>query len=156
MNDAGRVRRRQRVGDMRDDPRGFRNRQRPARQAFGQRLALVVGHCDERLAFELADFVDRADVRMIQGAGDTRLAQQALGGFLARRGRGRKELQGDTPVQLRVLGQPDGAHPTGTEMTEDAVMRDGAADHFGILRQGGRVGGTVPAQYTFRIRCERR
>ena len=81
MDDAGRVRRGQRVGDMRDDPRGLRNRQRPARQAFGQRLALVVGHRDERLSFELADFVDRADVRVIQGAGGARLAQQALGGL---------------------------------------------------------------------------
>ena len=107
----------------------------PRARRVGQRLALVVGHRDERLAFGLADFVDRADVRVIQRAGSARFAQQPLSGFLARRGPGRKELQRDTPVQLRVLGEPDGAHPAGTEMAEDAVMRDRAANHVGILRQ---------------------
>ena len=129
MDDASRVRRRQRVADLCDDPHCFRDRQRPPPQALRQRFALVVGHRDERLSLELSDFVDRGDVRVVQGARGARLTQQAFSGLLARRGAGLKELQGDMPVQLRVLGQPDGAHPTGAEMTDDAVVGDGTANH---------------------------
>ena len=41
----------------------------------------------------------------------------------------RRELQGDDALELRVLGLLDDAHATLAELLEDAVVRDGGADH---------------------------
>ena len=76
MDDARPVRRVERVGDLRHQPRGLRDRQRPARETCGERLAFVIRHRDERLVIRLADLVDRADVRVIERAGGARLAHQ--------------------------------------------------------------------------------
>jgi len=40
-----------------------------------------------------------------------------------------KELQGDEAVELGVLGLIHHAHPAATELFEDAVVRDGLANH---------------------------
>jgi hypothetical protein len=40
-----------------------------------------------------------------------------------------EELQGDETVQLYVLSLVDHAHAAATEFFDDAVVRDGLADH---------------------------
>lgn len=139
MNDADRMCRRQRVGDVGNDPRGFRHREWPAGQALGKRLPLVVRHRDERLPVYLANLIDGADVWMIQRTGGSGLAPQALSRFVAGRRSGRKKLQSDMAMQVRVFGEPDRAHATGPEVTEDGVMGDSAADHNRILRRRRRL-----------------
>ena len=94
-----------------------------------ERLAIQKLHGDERLAVVLADLVDRADVRMVQRRRGTRFAPEAFqrlrvaGHFLG------QELQGHEAAKVGVLGLVDHTHPAAAELLDDAVMRDGLADH---------------------------
>ena len=81
MDDPNRVRSAQRVGDLGDDARHIRDRERPARQTSRERFSLIERHRDKRLAFRLADFVNRADMRMVEHAGRTRLADESSRGL---------------------------------------------------------------------------
>jgi hypothetical protein len=40
-----------------------------------------------------------------------------------------QELEGDEPMQPRVLSLIHNTHPAATELIHDAVVRDGLADH---------------------------
>ncbi len=99
----------------------------PADQLI-QGFARHVLHRDERLPVVLADVVDRADVRMVQGRCSLTLkAGQRLGVLC---NFGRKELQGDEAVQPRVLSLVHHPHATAAELLDDSVVRDGLTDHW--------------------------
>ena len=86
-------------------------------------------HGDEGFAILLADVVDGANVGVIQGGSGL--------GFDLKTGEGmgtagdlfRQELEGDETVKARVFGFVDDAHPSATELFDNAVMRDGLPDH---------------------------
>src|SRR5438128_1194216 len=94
-----------------------------------QRLAFQKLHGDESLPLLLADVVDGADVRVIEGGRGLRLASETgqrlkvSGNFF------RQEFEGDETVQARVFGLVDHTHPTAAEFLQDAVVRDGLAEH---------------------------
>src|SRR6202049_335831 len=94
-----------------------------------QRHTVEKFHHDEGLAFTLADFVDGADVGMIQGRRGTSFPAEAFERLRVSGNIFRQELQGDEATKLRVLGLVDHAHPTAAKFLDDAVMRDGLADH---------------------------
>ena len=77
----------------------------------------------------LANFINRADVGMVQcGCGlglalKTGECLRVTGDLLG------QELEGDEAMQRRVLGLVDDAHPAAPELLDDAVVRDGLADH---------------------------
>ena len=81
------------------------------------------------LAGVLSDVVDGADVRMIQGRGGaglalkpfdrTRISRQLLG----------EEFQRNDAPQPRVFGPVDDAHAALAQLLQDAIVRDGLADH---------------------------
>ena len=102
-----------------------------------QGLAIEEFHHDVGLTVFLADFVNRTDVRMIQRRGGTGFASQTFeclrvfGQFL------RKKLQCDMSAQIRILGFVNDTHPTPTEFREDAVVRDGLANHGKKAALGG-------------------
>src|SRR5215831_17348042 len=80
--------------------------------------------------FVFTDFVNRADIRMIQGGsclGFTLESGQGLG--VARDFVGKK-LEGNETVKSDVLRLVDNTHPAATELLEDAVMRDCLAEHW--------------------------
>ena len=129
VDDAGGVRGGERVGYLCDEAGDLGHRQRPAGEASGERLALVVRHRDERLAVVVADFVDRGDVRVIERAGGARLPQQAGGGVRMADGVRGQELQRNPALEVRVLGKIDRTHPAGADVAEDPVVGDGGADH---------------------------
>ena len=91
-----------------------------------QRHALEKFHGDEGLLF--ADFVDGADVGMVQRRSGFGFAPEALqrlgivGYFIG------KKFKRDEAVQARVFGLVDDAHAAATEFFEDAVVRDGLSD----------------------------
>ena len=110
--------------------------QRTSGDAVLQRHAVQILHDDERLPVLLADVVDGADVGMVQGGcgacfpPKARERLRVLGQFFG------KKLQGDEAVQPRVLGLIDHAHPAAAQLLDDAVVRDGLADHWPrILRR---------------------
>ena len=56
----------------------------------------------------------------------------------------RKELQRDEATEFRVLGLVDHTHPTTAEFLDDAVVRDGLANHA-QARYGGRIDKSMKA-----------
>src|SRR5437899_12016708 len=73
--------------------------------------------------------MDSADVGMVEGRSRLRLAlkpRQRLGifGHVIR-----QELQRNKSVQPRVFGLVDNTHAAATELLDDAVVRDGLANH---------------------------
>ncbi len=95
-----------------------------------QRHAVQKLHGDERLAVLLADLVDGADVGMVQRGRGLRLALetgQACGSWATSSGR---NFRATKRSSSRVLGLVDDTHPAAAELLDDAVVRDGLADHL--------------------------
>ena len=102
-----------------------------------QRHAVQKLHGDERFAVLVVNFVDRADVRMIQCRGGL--------GFALKTGEGLpvfgyligQKLEGNKPAELHILCLVNHTHAPAAELLSDAVVRDGLADHWSrILRLG--------------------
>ena len=94
-----------------------------------QRHAVEILHGDEGFAVLVVDFIDGADVGMIQGRGGLGFALEAaerlrVFGYIVG-----KELESDKAAELYVLSLVDHAHPATAELFYNAVMRDGFADH---------------------------
>ncbi len=81
----------------------------------------------------LVNFVDRADVGMVQRGSGLRFALEAGEGLRVFGNVVGQELQGDEAVQLHVLSLVDHTHAAAAELLDDAVVRDGLADH-GIVQ----------------------
>ncbi len=77
----------------------------------------------------VVNFVDGADVRMVQGGSSLGFALKAgeslrVFGYVVG-----QELEGDKATELHILSLVDHAHPATAEFLDDAVVRDGLADH---------------------------
>src|SRR5208283_788602 len=94
-----------------------------------ERLTIQKLHRDKCLRFLLADVVDGADVGMIQGGGGLCLSTEAAERLRIARHFVGQELQSDESVQASVLGLVNYAHAATTELLDDAIVRDGLADH---------------------------
>ena len=79
----------------------------------------------------VVDFVDGADVRMVERGRRARLAQERAGRGFIRQPIGGKELQRDLPRQLDVFGAVDNAHAAGAKLGEHAIVRNRLTDHGG-------------------------
>jgi len=96
-------------------------------------------HGDERLTVLLADVVDRANVRVIERGRSLRFpleAGQSLGvsgNFI------RQELESNEAVQPRVLSLVDDTHTSAAQLLDDAVVRDGLAEHQGQILLGSNI-----------------
>ena len=78
------------------------------------------------LAVGCADFVDGADVRMIQLRGMLGFAPQSRVrvGVVAER-----DFDGNSPAQLEIAGKVDLAHSTGADEALDLVMSNDSTSH---------------------------
>ena len=97
-------------------------------------LALQKLHGNEAMGIVLADFVDRADVGMIQRGSSARFAEKSFEGLLVAGNLIRKKLQGDGAAQRGVLGSVNHPHPAAAEFFDDAVMGHDLANE-GIRRR---------------------
>ena len=88
-------------------------------------LALEALHGDEGDVFVFADFVDGADVGMVEGGGGAGFAAEALqsDGILGERFG--EKFEGHGAAEFEVFGAIDDAHATAAELFDDAVMGDG-------------------------------
>ena len=77
----------------------------------------------------LANLVDRADVGMVQCRGGLRFSLETseslgvIGHFVG------QKLESDEAMEQSVLGLVDHTHPAAAELLDDAVVRDGLANH---------------------------
>ena len=70
----------------------------------------------------LANFVNGADVGMIQSRGGAGLTPEALERLGIVRQAVWQKLEGDKAVELDVLGLIDDAHPAAADFFQDSVM----------------------------------
>jgi hypothetical protein len=122
----------ERVRNLDSQLQHFRKRQRLAGNAVLERLAVEKFHRNEGLTVVFADFVDGANIWMVQGGSSLCLTVEAAQSLGVWREPVRKELQGNKAVQLGVLRFIDDAHAAATELLDDAIVRNRLANH----RQG--------------------
>ena len=107
-----------------------------AGDAMLQGYAVQKFHGNERLLAVLADFVDGADVGMIESRGGACLAAEALQRLRVARHFVGQEFEGDEAAEVGVFGLVDDAHAAAAELVDDAVVRDGLADHsLSVIRE---------------------
>ncbi len=87
-------------------------------------------HGNESLAIFLANVVNSADIGMIQRGSGLGLALKTSQGLRVTGDLVRQEFQGHKTVQPGVFGLVNDAHAAATELLDNAVVRDGLADHW--------------------------
>ena len=139
MDDARGVGHVQGIGDLDGELQQRIQIQGTAGDLVGQDAAVEVLHDDESAAVLLPDVMDRADVGVIEGGCRLRLAleageRQGISGH-----RLREKLESDEAMQARVFRLVNHAHAPAAQFLDDAVVRDGLADHWSrILRPRNR------------------
>src|SRR5215470_13914101 len=86
-------------------------------------------HSDERLPALLVNFVNRADVRMVQCGSRLCLALEAGKSLCVLGNVVRQELEGNEAMQLHVVRLVNHTHPSSAESFNDAIVGDGLVDH---------------------------
>jgi hypothetical protein len=94
-----------------------------------QRLATEEFHDQEWLAILLPDFVDGANVGMIESRGCPGFAPEALEGLAVAGQRIGQEFQRDVAAEAQVFGFVHDTHAATAELFKDAVMCDGLPNH---------------------------
>ena len=127
MNDAGGMRARETVGNLRGELRRHGRQQRTAAQAGGQRLAVDMLHDDEVQAVVAADVVKHHDVGMVEARGHPRFALKTLAASRFDGPFGRQNLDRHHAIQPGVARTVDFAHATAANHGLDFVHADTSA-----------------------------
>ena len=135
MDHAALVRRFERVHDLLADVRGVVRRQRSARDAIGQRLAL------DPLEDQVAGFVpglleamDGGDVGMVERGEQLGFALEAGELLGIARDLGGQRLDRNEPIELAIAGEVDHAHATAAELAFDDVVAEFPRRNAGCVR----------------------
>jgi hypothetical protein len=93
-------------------------------------LAFEEFHDEEATAvFVLANFVDGANVGVIESGGSASFAEETIeGNFVARKIVGKK-FESDQAAESGVFGFVDDAHTTAAELLNDAIVRKSLAEN---------------------------
>ena len=75
------------------------------------------------------DFVDRADVGMVEGGGGARLPTKAFERHGVARNLVGQKLERHKAAEFGVLGFEDHTHPAAAKSFQNAVVRNGLPDH---------------------------
>jgi hypothetical protein len=94
-----------------------------------QRLALQQFHGNEGLPIVFVNFVNGANVGVIEGRGCLGFALETLERLMVLRQSLRQELQGDEAMQLGVFGLIDHTHPAAAQLLQNTVVRNRLAQH---------------------------
>ncbi len=122
MHDAFAVRRVQGVGDLNGEIEQFLQFRTMPRREPVQRLALNELHGDERFAIRIADFIDRADVGVVQRRRGACLEFERLERLLVPGQAPGEELQGNAPAEIKILSGPHCPHASRPDAVEHAIM----------------------------------
>jgi hypothetical protein len=128
VHDPFRVRRVQRVRNLDSQLQQRFHFQRTPGDPVLQRHPFQKFHRNERMPVVLADFVDCANIGVIQRGRRPRLAAKAFQRRRILRHVHRKKFQRDEASQLGIFGFIDHAHPAAAQLFRNAVMRDDLPD----------------------------
>ena len=120
----------ERISHLLRDANRLGDRERATCQPFGQGLALDVLHGNEHRAVVLTDFVDSADVRVIESRCRLRLAQQSGVRRGVGAGRGRQHLDGHAAIERGILAEVDLAHAARAQRPQDPVSTNRFGSHL--------------------------
>ena len=95
-----------------------------------QRHAVQKFHDDERLIPVFADLMNGANVWMVQSGSGACFTAEAFERLRILSYVLRQKLQCDKSAKLSVLGLVHHTHPAAAEFLDDAIVRDGLADHW--------------------------
>jgi hypothetical protein len=129
VNNACRVSRVESVSDFDCLCEKLLNFRRTPADSMLQRHAIEKLHGDERMTGMFADLIDGADVGMIQRGRRARFTAKALQGLGVLLQMIGQEFQGHEAAQFDILSFVDHTHAPTAELLDDAIMRDGLADH---------------------------
>ena len=124
MNDAGGMRLLQRLRGLDADVHHFGRRQWVLPDPLGKTLALDVLHDDEDTIVFFADFVDGADVGMVQCGSRPGLVHQPLPRPIARLGPLGQHFDRNHAAERGVFREEDLTHPARTQLSDDSVVAD--------------------------------
>jgi len=127
MDDALLVRRFERLRDLLRDGQRLVNRDRPARNALRQILALDELHHDRAHTATLFEAVDVRDVRVIDGRQRLRFAIEPREPVGVARERIGQDLQRNIAIELRISRAEHLAHPANTDARDDFVDAEARA-----------------------------
>ena len=96
-----------------------------------QRHTIQKFHDYEWLPIVLADFMDRADIRMVQGRGRSRFAPKSFERLRIMGDIFGQEFERDEAPKLSVFCFVHNTHTAATQFFDDPVMRDRLADECG-------------------------
>src|SRR5215469_4848968 len=102
-----------------------------------QRLAVEKLHGDKRRNVMIVNFVDGADVGMVQCGSSFCLSLKTVESLRILRHIVGQELQSRKAAELHVLGLVNDAHSASAELFHNAVMRDGLAENWLVLPHFG-------------------
>jgi len=128
MNDSLVVGRTKCVRNLNPQFKYFPERKWLAGNAVLQRLPAEKLHRNEGLAVVFDDFIDGANIWMVQGGSSLCLTIETAQSLRIWREPVRKELQGNEAMELGILGLKNDAHTAATEFLDDSVVGDGLAD----------------------------
>src|SRR5271156_4853416 len=94
-----------------------------------ERRPVEILHRDEGFAFIFSDFVNRADVGMIQCGRGSRLAPKPFQRLFVVSNFFGQEFQGYGTTEFSVLGPEHDSHAATAKFLQDSVVRDSLADH---------------------------
>src|SRR4051812_24266199 len=124
MDDAAAVGGVEGIGDLDAVLRQGRVLDRLPADLLVERLAFEQFHGDELLAVVVADFIDGADVAVVQRGCGASLALEALERLRITLEFAVEEFERDVAAEVDVLSFIYDAHAAAAEPTKDAVMRD--------------------------------
>jgi len=119
----------QRVGDLNPERQCVFRLQWPPSDAVLQRHAVEELHRYKRTALKRANFVNRADVGMVERRCRPRLPAEALQCLRVLGDVVRQKLERNKAAKIEVFSLVNHAHAATTEIANDAVMRNRRVDH---------------------------
>src|SRR6266853_4193928 len=129
MDDSRLMRGVEGVGNLDGDVKDLSACQRLARDDVLESLTFQELHHKEGVAFGFVNFINGADVGMVEGRGGPCLALKSLQSLMVANQFGWKELQRYIPAQLEILGAIYHSHAPAAQMFLDAVVGDDFANH---------------------------
>ncbi len=155
MHDALGVRRIERIGDFDRQRQQRLVVERTPGDAVLEGRALKKLHRDEGLSLVPPDFVDGADIGMVQRRSRPCLAAKAFQRLRVACQIVRKEFQGNKAAEFGVLSFVDDAHPAAAQLFEDVITGDRLPDHRVGTMLGAKGWGVneLRGYYALRGKC---